>query len=251
MYRIKLWLFALSLTFSGCAAESSEPAAPGTGTGGSLARFTIVGDYLYTLDNMRLTTFDISQPAQPEQLEATTVGNDAETIFPLKDHLLLGTRSGMLIYKILEDGRPDFVSSYQHIVSCDPVVANEQYAYVTLRVSECREASVGARNSLDVIDIRDLSQPRLVQQYDMDGPYGLGLDGTTLFVCEGSNGLKIFSLEENPEQPALVRQFTGIDARDVIPLDGLLLVVGPDRLIQLDYRELEDIKVLSEISIGT
>jgi len=248
MNRILLWLFALSLALFGCAAESSEPAAA-TGTGGSLARFTIVGDYLYTLDNSRLTTLDISNPAKPTPREVTPVGNDAETIFPLKGHLLLGTRSGMLIYQILEDGRPSFVASYEHIISCDPVVANEQYAYVTLRVSGCREASAGARNSLEVIDIRDLSQPKLVQQYDMEGPYGLGLDGETLFVCEGSNGLKIFSLE-NPEQPSLMQQFTGIDARDVIPLDGLLLVVGPERLIQLDYNDLEDIKLLSEISIG-
>ncbi len=252
MTRFILWLFVCSLFVISCTSSDSDIAQPATdtGTGGSLARFTIVGNYLYTLDQSRLTAVDISNPEAPKKTEVVEVGNGAETIFPLNDYLLLGTRTGMLIYRIGDNGRPDFVSSYEHIISCDPVVANEQYAYVTLRAAGCRGAGIGARDLLDVIDISDTERPKMVASYDMDSPYGLGLDGVVLFVCEGSNGLKVFSLAEDPTFPQLITTFANIDARDVIPLDGTLLVVGPEKLMQLDYRDLNNLKIISEISIG-
>lgn len=245
-------LAALAFVAFSCAsdAEGLSVAAPSsTGVGGSLARFTILGDYLYTVDNTSLVTFDISAPEAPEQLDNVVVTQGVETIFPLKDHLLLGTQRGMFIYKVGENGLPAFVSSYAHVVSCDPVVANQNYAYVTLRVSECREAAVGATNTLDVIDIGNIEQPNLVNSLSLDGPYGLGLDGNVLFVCEGSNGLRVFNLD-NPEVPEQISHLDDINAVDVIPLGGTLLVVGPDALIQLDYSDINNIQVISEISIG-
>ncbi|HKK79581.1 MAG TPA: hypothetical protein VJ933_08125 [Phaeodactylibacter sp.] len=242
---------ALFVGLFGCAADS-DSAAPGssTGVGGSLARFTILGDFLYTVDNTRLVTFDISDPLAPEQVSAINVTLGVETIFPLKDHLLLGTQRGMFIYRVGPDGQPLYVSNYQHVVSCDPVVANDTFAYVTLRVSECRDAGVGAANTLDVIDIRNIESPQLVNQLPMDGPYGLGLDGELLFVCLGVNGLQVFTLED-PSTPVELKRFEGINAVDVIPLEGTLLVVGPEALLQLDYSDMDDIKVISEMSIGS
>ena len=37
----------------------------GTGIGGSMARFTIKGDYLYTVDSYDLKTFDIKDKVNP------------------------------------------------------------------------------------------------------------------------------------------------------------------------------------------
>ena len=37
----------------------------GTGTGGSTARFTIVGNYLYTVDKQNLKVFSLSNLADP------------------------------------------------------------------------------------------------------------------------------------------------------------------------------------------
>ena len=242
-----LGLFALSC--SSDSADFSAAASSGTGIGGSLARFTILGDYLYTVDNTSLTTFDISSPEAPDKIDETVVTQGVETIFPLKDHLLLGTQRGMFIYKVGENGYPAFVSSYEHVVSCDPVVANQNYAYVTLRVSDCRQAAAGAANTLDVIDISNIQTPNLVNSLSMDGPYGLGLDGSVLFVCEGVNGLRVFNLDD-PESPQEIDYLTDINAVDVIPLDGTLLVVGPDALIQLDYSDINNIRVVSQMSIG-
>lgn len=251
MKKILIALIGLGL-LAGCAESSDSTAlvAPsGTGVGGSLARFTILGDFLYTVDNTRLITIDISEPEAPEPVDETVVTQGVETIFPLKDHLLLGTQRGLFIYQVQSNGVPAFVSSYEHIVSCDPVVANEDYAYVTLRAANCREAAAGAANTLDIVNIQSIEDPQLVNSFAMESPYGLGLDGQTLFVCEGINGLRVFNLS-NPEVPQEIKYLSDINAVDVIPLQGTLLVVGPDRLLQLDYTDLNNITVLSEITIG-
>lgn len=245
-------LFLLLLTTLWSCAESDSEAAfsdSGAGTGGSLARFTIVGDFLYTVDNNSLHTFDISQATEIKPEESVFVGEGVETIFPLNGFLFLGTQSGMLIYRILPGGVPEFVSNYQHVVSCDPVVANNQYAYVTLRASGCRQSEVGAADLLEVIDISNLNNPRVVASYGMDSPFGLGLDGQTLFLCEGAGGLKVFDVAD-PQNIRLLHHLTNLNAIDVIPLGGLLLAIGPDRIVQLDYSDLNNIRVVSEISIG-
>jgi hypothetical protein len=242
-------LFAAALALCSCAQDSALPSPSSTGTGGSLARFAVVGDFLYTVEQTTLSSFDISEPTQMRPLGPLTVGEGVETIFPLNGFLFLGTQSGMFIYQIRPDGLPEFVSGYQHVVSCDPVVANQQYAYVTLRVSGCRQAAAGAADLLEIIDIADLRNPQIVASYGMDNPLGLGLDGQTLFVCLGAGGVKVFDVSQ-PQNLRELAHIHPLNAIDVIPLDGLLLVIGPDRIAQYDYRDLNDIKKVSEIAIG-
>lgn len=249
---IRNTILALTLTLLWSCSENSSEAnisGSGTGTGGSLARFTIVGDYLYTVDNNSLHSFDISKASEIKPAESIHVGGGVETIFPLNGFLFLGTQNGMLIYSIQQAGAPQFVSNYQHVVSCDPVVANNQYAYVTLRASGCRQASVGAADLLEIIDIRNINNPQVVASYGMQSPFGLGLDRQTLFLCEGTGGLKVFDVA-NPQDIRLLHHLTTLNAIDVIPLGGLLLVIGPDRIVQLDYTNIQDIKLVSEIAIG-
>jgi hypothetical protein len=243
----------LSLFLVNCESDSSDiglAESSTTGVGGSLARFAIIGDYLYVIDNLNLSTLDISDPAAPTLVaEPIPVTQGVETIFPLNNYLFLGTQDGMYIYEIMADGIPNFVSTYQHVVSCDPVVANTEYAYVTLRVSDCRQAGIGAANLLEVIDINNIENPQIVGSYELEAPRGLGLDGDVLFVCQGDNGLRVYSTA-NPLNLQEITHLPNINAFDVIPLGGLLIVVGPDKLIQLDYTDINDIKVVSEISTG-
>jgi hypothetical protein len=246
------FLIALSMLVYNCQDDTSsaEVAVSSTGVGGSLARFTILGNHLYTIDNTTLTTFSLENPAQPEPISAIPVGEGVETIFPLGSYLFMGTQNGMLIYSVVSnDGTPVYVSSYQHVVSCDPVVANAQYAYVTLRVSGCRQAAAGAADLLEVIDISNISNPQVVGSYDMKAPRGLGLDGEVLFVCQGSDGIKVFSTAD-PLNLVEIGHLEDVHANDVIMLDGLMIAVGPTKLVQLDYSDLNDIKVVSEIEVG-
>lgn len=106
----------------------------GEGQGGSMARFTIVGDCLYTVDHTTLKVVDITNPAHPGAMPFKDVelGFDIETIFCYDDMLFIGSRSAMHIYDISRPHYPSELSVTRHFTSCDPVVADGGYAYVTL-----------------------------------------------------------------------------------------------------------------------
>jgi len=224
-------------------------AAPAIGIGGSMARFSIVGDYLYTVDDYLMHVFNIIDAENPVTGNTVDLGWGIETIFPFKENLFIGSRSGMSIYNIDNPAAPAFMSTVQHITTCDPVVANDNYAFVTLR-SDNADNWCGNTftNQLDVIDVTDVTNATLLHVYTMTGPYGLGLDGNTLFVTEGDDGLKIFDVSNVAKiDQNMIQHLKGFNAYDVIPFNGTLMLTGKDGLYQFDYTNLNEIKLLSLI----
>jgi len=211
-----------------------------TGTGGSMARFTILQDYLYTVDHESLHTFGISQPANIQHLHNQYLGFGIETIFPSEGYLFIGARDGMHIYGLNNPERPDKISFTPHFVSYDPVVVKDDFAYVTLRSGP----NMG-ENVLLVFDISKLNAPQLIAEYQMTGPRGLGIDNDRLFICD--DVLKVFHVEENGYDIELLQTFD-IPAIDVIPSGGRLYVVAEDGLYQYDY-DGESMSFLSKLTI--
>lgn len=217
------------------------------GVGGSMTRFTIKNNVLYAIDSGELKVVDITNHTDLLLISSLYVTWGIETLFPSGDHLFIGSQTGMLIYDITDPKYPLFISEYQHITSCDPVVVEGDYAYVTLRSGNlCGEES----NQLDVIDISDLENPEWVESYSMTEPYGLGIDNSTLFVCDGSAGLKIYDASEvDSIADNIIATFPDIKSYDVIPVNGILMLIGDDGLFQYDYSDLNDIQLLSSIAI--
>jgi hypothetical protein len=225
--------------------------APGTGSGsgvgGSLARFTISGDHLYLLDGADLETVNVSDEQNPVVKNRMFISWDIETIFPYKTNLFLGSSSGMHIIDISTPESPATISTYQHVTSCDPVVVNDAYAFVTLRSGT---ACQGFTNQLEVIDIKDLSSPVLLKAYPMTNPHGLGIDNKTLFVCDGSDGLKTFDATDIMAlDKGLLAHYKNISALDVIPFNNVLMLIADDGIFQYDYTNPKDIQLLSKIDI--
>jgi hypothetical protein len=193
-------------------------------TGGSLARFVIVGDYLYCIDMYSLKVFDIVDPARPRYKNTVDVSWDIETLFHDGDHLFIGGQSGMYIYSITDPGTPTYQSEFNHIRSCDPVVVENNRAYVTLRGgSPCG----GFTNQLEIIDISNLSNPRSLQTLPLTEPYGLAVRDSMVVVCDGAAGLKILDAH-NLNNVQQVGAITGITPHDVILRDSLLVVTAAD-----------------------
>ena len=225
--------------------------APGTGSGpgvgGSLARFTLSDDYLYLLDGGDLQTVDVSADRNPVAKRRDFIAWDIETIFPHNDNLFIGSSSGMHILDITTPESPTHISTYEHIRSCDPVVVDGNYAYVTLRSGNSCQ---GFTNQLEVIDIEDLTSPKLLQTYPMTNPHGLGIDNQTLFICDGSDGLKAFDISDiNTISEHMLVHYKEINATDVIPFNNILMMIGEDGLFQYDYSDPANIKLLSHIEI--
>lgn len=218
-----------------------------TGTGGSMARFTITNNHLYVVDKSNLYAFDISQPLQPSNPSKTEISWDIETIYPFKDRLFIGSESGMYIYDITTPQQPKQISVFQHARACDPVVADDNTAYVTLRDgTQCR----GFINQLDVIDITNLASPKLIKSYPMTHPMGLAIRDQYLFLCDDKDGLKIFDRTDPLRiDQSMIKKLTGFATFDVIamPKDGHVFVVGKDGLYQFDASNPNDPVLLSVI----
>lgn len=219
--------------------------ANGTGVGGSMARFGIAGQTLYAVDQSTLHIFDLTNPASPVFSKDFQAGWGIETIFILDEHLFLGSQNGMRIYSIEVPSSPMYISDFWHATGCDPVVVQDDMAYITLRGGNACGNQV---NQLIVVSVKDLREPEELKAYPMHGPYGLGIDGTTLFVCDGDAGLKVFDVSDplsiTDHQIAVFREINGYD---VIPLNGILMLIGDDGLYQYDYSDLTQIVLLSKI----
>lgn len=219
----------------------------GPGVGGSLARFTINGNYLYMLDGGDLQVADISSANEPVAKSRSYLAWDIETIFPYKNNLFIGSASGMHIMDLSSPESPAKISTYAHVQSCDPVVVDDKYAYVTLRSGNTCQ---GFTNQLEVINIENLQSPQLLQVYPMTNPHGLGIDNTTLFICDGNDGLKAFDASDvNSIDKNLLAHYKNINATDVIPYNNILIMIGEDGLFQYDYSNPKDIRLLSTIDI--
>lgn len=220
----------------------------GSGIGGSMAKFTVYNDNLYTLQEFNLAVFDIATASNPEYKNKVNITWSAETLFPANDHLFIGTTTGMMIYSLSSPSSPSLVSTFSHITSCDPVFIYEDKAYVTLSSgSLCR----GNTDQLDVIDIHNYSNPFLIKSYEMTNPKGLAIDDNTLFLCDGNDGLKIFDISDTYSITAnQINHFPDIKTYDVIAYNKVLIMVGSDGIYQYDYSDINNIVELSVIHIN-
>ncbi len=206
-----------------------------TSKGGSTARFAIKESILYVVDDQRLKVFDISKENESRLLSNEQAGWGIETIFPFGDLLFLGMQSGVLIYDISSPARPQFISEYMHIVSCDPVVTDGRYAYLTLRTGTNCGLPV---NELQILDLSNISNPLLINTFQMTNPKGLAIHEGTLFVCD--DGIKVLDVS-NVFDIRLVDHIPDIPANDVIFHRNQLLVTADDGFYQFDAAQFAQI----------
>jgi len=220
-----------------------------SGFGGSLAQFTIVDNYLYTIDYKTLNIFLLDDAENPVLTETVDMGVGMETVFTENGRLFIGANDGVHIFDISDPRSPQEVSDFDHITSCDPVVANDNFAFATLRGgTECG----GSLSQLDIIDISDITNPSLAGERQLINPYGLGLsnvDPNILYVCDGYTGLKAFDIS-NTWNPTLVMELGSIDALDVIPdADNNLIVLTRGGIYQYDASKPAELIEKSVISV--
>jgi hypothetical protein len=228
---------------------SSGVSSGGTGIGGSMARFGLKDKVLYLLDGNTLKLFDITVKTTPAKLFDINPGNGIETMFITGNNMFLGTTTGMIIYDITNPQTLIRKSTYNHMRSCDPVVVDDTLAYMTLRSgTNCG----GTINSLDVVNIKNISQPSLIQSYPMTNPFGLGKDGDLLFICDGNAGLKVYDASNAKTiSNHLIYTYPNIKAYDVIPIGDVLVLIGDEGLFQYNYSNVLNITLMSLIPVVT
>ena len=133
---VPIILLSSALFLAGCAQS-----APSTSTGktGSPVRLAVYENYPYTVSEHNVAVFDIREKYAPARVHSFNADETLETIFLDKTDLYLGTQEGVNIYSLANPRAPRLLGQHGHIVSCDPVVVQDDIAYVTLRAGgRCR-----------------------------------------------------------------------------------------------------------------
>ena len=234
-----------SLLFFGCGSENSTSTSSSeSGIAGSKAKFTIAGDYLYTINGQDMNIFNILDASEPEKVSSVHLPFDVETIFPYNEYLYIGAESGMYIYDITLPTQPTKITTFTHAQSCDPVVIQDDIAYVTLNSNRYCSWSDNNVNRLEIIDVKDPLNPKLLKTVDMWEPGGLAIDENKLFICDGDHGLKIFDVNKSDNNTATTIDITslGYDSNlncyDLIAHENNLVVSNKDSIKQYNYTTL-------------
>jgi len=228
---------------SGVGTNAAQPVG---GIAGSMSRFSVVNNYLYAVNNTSLKVLNISDVHNPQLQNTVGVGLNIETIYPFKSKLFIGSSNGMFIFDISNPAAPVREGSVAHFRACDPVVADDKYAFVTLRAGT---ACQGTNNQLDVINVQNVTSPTLVKTYGLTNPHGLAKDGDLLFICDGSDGLKVYNAS-NVFSLQLLDHIKNIQTYDVIAWNNRLLVVAKGGLYQYNYSNPSNLSLISKMTVN-
>lgn len=254
MKHLYFYLIAfLTIAFISCEkqADSGSPSQNGNGQGGSIARMTIVGNSLYLVSNSELYTYDISEPETMVLLNKTILNNgDVETIFPFRDKLFIGSQTGMFVFDISNPKKPSLLGTASHFRSCDPVVANNEYAFVTLRSNN--RGCGGTLNQLNIYDIQgnNIMNPKLLSEFVMPEPHGLGVKENALYVCMGTAGLNVIDVTDKNNPKSVKRissEGVALEYIDVIAYNDILITYVKGGIILYDISSPFNPTKLSEI----
>ena len=234
------------VAYNDLAASPSNNNGTGTGLNGSMSRFSIYNDYLYSVVNNYMNIFDLSTDKPTKAGANLYIGRNVETIFSYKDNMFMGTPTGLLIYSVKDPLKPAFQSALTHVYGCDPVVVENDLAYVTIHSGNlCGQNS----NELFIADVSDVKNPKQIVSYTMTNPKGLGIDNGKLFLCD--DGLKIYN-NSDPQKlmSNQLAHFKNIAGFDIIAHNNVAMLIADDGIYQYDYSDLNNIKLLSKLPIS-
>ena len=228
----------------GAYTSNSTTSTSSNGINGSMSRFTLYNNNLYAVTENYMTIFDLTGTEPQKAAESIYIGWNVETIFSYKDNMFMGTPTGMLIYSVSDPLKPVFQSSISHIFGCDPVVVDNDLAYVTIHSGDnCGQND----NELFIVDVSDVKNPKKLVSHPMKNPKGLGIDKGMLFLCD--EGLKVYkittpkTLTDNE-----LAHYSGMEGYDLIPFNNVLMMITNDGLYQYDYSMVDEIKFLSKFN---
>jgi hypothetical protein len=153
----------------------------------------------------------------------------------------------MHIFDVSNPDAPTKFSKFTHARSCDPVIAEDKYAYVTLSGGTM---CGGYSNQLDVIDLNNLASPKLLKSFALTSPKGLSKDGNLLLICDGKDGLKIFDASD-PYNVSLLRKVAGFEPTDVIAFGGFAVAVAKDGIYLVNYSTPASAAVVGKIQVAS
>lgn len=213
------------------------------GMNGSMSRFTLYDDKLYTVLNNYMSIFDLKPENPVKAVDNIWIGGNVETIFSYKNNMFMGTPTGMLIYSVANPLKPEYQSSISHAFGCDPVIVHNDIAYVTIHSgNNCGQKD----NELIIVDVKDVKDPQHIESYSMTKPKGLAIDDEMLFLCD--DGLKVYELAT----PKTITDHQLLHKKDMKGYDVIahnknLIMIAEEGLFQFNYADINNIYQVSSL----
>jgi len=217
----KLIVIIFAIVISSCSKDGSTSSGDDTGKNGSIARFAIKGDYMYTIDVNYVRIFSLVGHQEPQLVQSVKVAYGLETIFIYGDNIYLGAIDGVYILNINDPSHPHQTQKIEHHISCDPVVVQGNFAYSTQRVNATGCGTIWHMSALAVYDVSDPNNPALSKEISMNSPFGLAVEGNWLFVCDG--GILVYDVTD-PANPVEAAFTVCPEARDIITMYPYMVV---------------------------
>jgi len=192
---------------------------------GTMNRIAVDFNHVYIIGDSKLYT--LSDYSSLHKTSEIKINSGTETIYTDNNRLYLGSTTAMTVYNASNPGNPKEIFNLAHAESCDPVLANGNVAYYTLRAVENEGCNALGENTLNVVDVTSNSSASLVNTYNLDSPYGLAMVSNYLLVGEGNNGLTIFDAS-SPRNPLKKVTFSHITAFDIMahPTDQNVIIAS-------------------------
>jgi hypothetical protein len=217
-----------------------------TGIGGSTARFTISKNRLYVIAKQDIKVYNIADAKKLDYKTRVHIGTGIETLFPYGNSLFIGSNMGMYEYDITNPDNPINPKYVQHLTSCDPVVANDSLAFVTLRSgSGCN----GVTNQMQVYSLAGgLRNNTYLYQMPFNNPRGLALSNNNVYVCDAASGMGIVNISSKVQLATRVNyKPAGISFFDVIPFNNYLIAQTASGLCYLDITNATKPTIICEL----
>lgn len=186
---LKLSLYLLTaFVISACEYEAEPDPEISDGDGKATADFIVQNNRLITIESNFIKIYTLTDSTQPV-LETTYSTSDAaefESIYEYKTNMLMiGTREGTFFKDHSTPGTLTDLAFSEIITSCDTAITQGNYLYITQRSDEdCSDTNNSNNKSqLLIYNILQVENPSLEKTIEIDTPYGLGINGTNLFVC--------------------------------------------------------------------
>lgn len=234
--KIGLCMLAVSL-LSACEYEPSEDPESSDGSGNTAADFIVQNNHLITIESTLIKVYSLTDSSQPvlEQTYSSTDGFELETIYEYKTNMLMiGTREGTYFKDHSAAGTLTDVSFSEIITSCDPVVTSGNYMYITIQSGQtCSDINnTQGANQLLVYNILQVTQPVLVKTIDIVKPYGLGINGTNLFICY-DEGILEFDISD-PTEPDQTGDYSQ-QCNDIIATENPMVLTDDSGVRLVEY----------------
>ena len=237
------------LLLGSCKDEGMFQDPGNTGKNGSISRFAIRDNFMYAIDVNMLNTYDITDNDNPTPVASGEVGYGLETINIYGNNIFLGAVDGVYVLSLDNPTQPSQLQKIEHHMGCDPVVVQGNYAYSTQRVTNTGCGNVWQESVLAVYDVSQPSQSALVEQIQMEEPYGLAVEGQWLFVCDpGRGGIVVYDVT-SPASPDEKTLTPLAEPRDIILMYPYMVVSTQNGFELYNYSDPLQMEYVSTLTL--